>query len=200
MPSRIGATTCEQRWAPCSPESARRAHEELLQDEAASSLALARVGREVIAATNSPELLPALCRVTRDVLQDDSARIYLAEADRDVFVPVASDGRSPSEEILRLITLTRDQVAPTLAQIIGVTLPPVGKLQGRPITEALANGKSVKPWRYDLVSTPGDGGLRTIVNMQFVGTTRYFSAAGFPGRTTGLKAPQEAAKAAALKR
>jgi arylsulfatase A-like enzyme len=82
-------------------------------------------------------------------------------------------------------------IAPTLAQIIGVKLPPVGKLQGRTITEALVGGKPVKPWRYDLVSAPGDGGLRTIVNMQFVGTTRYLSAAGFPGRTVGLVAPEK---------
>jgi len=39
------------------------------------------------------------------------------------------------------------------------------------------------------VSPPGDGDLRTIVNMQFVGKTRYFDAAGFPGRTVGLREP-----------
>ena len=82
-------------------------------------------------------------------------------------------------------------IAPTLARIAGVTLPPVGKLQGRAITEALVGGKPVKSWRYDLVSPPGNGGLRTVVNMQFVGTTRYLSAAGFPGRTVGLTAPEE---------
>jgi arylsulfatase A-like enzyme len=82
-------------------------------------------------------------------------------------------------------------IAPTLAQILGVKLPPVGKLQGRPITEALVGGKAVRPWRQDLVSSPGDGGLRTVVNMQFVGKTRYFDAAGFSGRTVGLKEPAE---------
>lgn len=87
-------------------------------------------------------------------------------------------------------------IAPTLAQIIGVKLQPIGKLQGRAITEVLIGGKPVKPWRYDLVSAPGDGGLRTIVNMQFVGTTRYLSAAGFPGRTVGLTAPEEKVQAA----
>ena len=80
-------------------------------------------------------------------------------------------------------------IAPTLAQIIGVTLPPVGKLRGRVISEALVNGKPVKAWTYDAISAPGDGGLRTIVNMQFVGTTKYLDAAGFAGRTVGLKDP-----------
>jgi hypothetical protein len=92
--------------------------------------------------------------------------------------------------------ISNADIAPTLAQIIGVKLPAVGKLQGRPITEALVGGKPVRPWRYNLVSAPADGGLRTVVNMQFVGTTRYLSAAGFPGRTVGLAAPEERVRAA----
>jgi arylsulfatase A-like enzyme len=80
-------------------------------------------------------------------------------------------------------------IAPTLEKILGVTLPPVGKLRGRALTEALKDGKPVRPWRMDSVSKRGDNGLRTIVNMQFVGKTRYFDAAGFPGRTVGLKEP-----------
>ena len=83
-------------------------------------------------------------------------------------------------------------IAPTLEKILGVTLAPIGKLRGRPLTEALAGGKPVRPWRQDVVSRRGDHGLRTIVNMQFVGTTRYFDAAGFPGRTVGLKVPANA--------
>jgi arylsulfatase A-like enzyme len=81
-------------------------------------------------------------------------------------------------------------IAPTLAQLIGVTLPPVGKLRGRVISEALIGGKPVRAWRRDAVSNPGDGGLRTVVNLQYVGKTPYFDAAGFPGRTLGLKAPK----------
>jgi len=80
-------------------------------------------------------------------------------------------------------------IAPTLAQVIGADLPPVGELVGRVISEAIVGGSPVQPRRYDLVSPPGDGGLRTIVNMQLVGKTRYFDAAGFPGRTVGLKEP-----------
>ena len=81
-------------------------------------------------------------------------------------------------------------IAPTLAQIIGVTLTPIGKLRGRPITEALLGGKPVFPWRYDDVAPRGDGGLRTVVNMQFVGDTRSFDAAGFPrGGRMRLKVP-----------
>ena len=37
-------------------------------------------------------------------------------------------------------------------------------------------------------SDPDATGLKTILNYQLVGTTRYFDAAGFPGRTIGLNA------------
>jgi hypothetical protein len=36
------------------------------------------------------------------------------------------------------------------------------------------------------VSEPAANGLVTVLNMQQVGQTRYFDAAGFPGRTVGL--------------
>ena len=80
-------------------------------------------------------------------------------------------------------------VAPTLARLIGVDLPAKGKLKGRVLTEALKGGKPVRHVRRDIVSAPGDGGLRTIVNLQSVGGTRYFDAAGFAGRTVGLRVP-----------
>ena len=66
---------------------------------------------------------------------------------------------------------------------------PVGALRGRVISEALVGGAPVTVERKDIVSPPGDGGLRTIVNLQFVGSTPYFDAAGFPGRTVGLRVP-----------
>src|SRR5439155_24027718 len=83
-------------------------------------------------------------------------------------------------------------IVPTLAQVIGVTLEPVGKLRGRVISEALEGGEPVQFQRKDIVSTPGEGGLRTIVNLQYVGSTPYFTAAGFAGRTLGLTVPAEA--------
>jgi hypothetical protein len=38
------------------------------------------------------------------------------------------------------------------------------------------------------VSEPTAQGLRTVLETQRVGDTRYFDAAGFPGRTVGLTA------------
>jgi hypothetical protein len=37
-----------------------------------------------------------------------------------------------------------------------------------------------------ITSEPAANGLATVLDMQQVGSTRYFDAAGFPGRTVGL--------------
>jgi hypothetical protein len=37
-----------------------------------------------------------------------------------------------------------------------------------------------------LASDPAPNGLATVIDMQMVGDTRYYDAAGFPGRTVGL--------------
>src|SRR5205823_10067338 len=80
-------------------------------------------------------------------------------------------------------------IAPTLAQVLGLPLPATGKLMGRVAIEALNGGEPVSYIRRDIVSAPSAEGLRTIVNMQYVGETPYFDAAGFAGRTLGLEVP-----------
>jgi hypothetical protein len=80
-------------------------------------------------------------------------------------------------------------IAPTLAHVLGLPLPTKGKLSGRVATEALKRGEPVCHARRNIVSAPSPKGLRTIVNMQYVGETPYFDAGGFAGRTLGLRAP-----------
>ena len=80
-------------------------------------------------------------------------------------------------------------IAPTLASLLGLKLPQKGDLSGRVIAEAFKGGKSPIVSRKVLRSQPGPGGLQTVVDMQLVGRTRYFDAAGFPGRTVGLGGP-----------
>ena len=77
-------------------------------------------------------------------------------------------------------------IAPTLAQMAGVTLPAKGKLKGRVISEALLGGAKVNATRRTIQSAPAENGARTILNLQEVGETRYFDAAGFAGRAVGL--------------
>lgn len=79
-------------------------------------------------------------------------------------------------------------IAPTLAHILGIALPSKGHLMGRVIGEALKDGRPVKASHRVIESAPGPDGLKTLLNEQTVGSTRYFDAAGFPGRTIGLSA------------
>lgn len=79
-------------------------------------------------------------------------------------------------------------IAPTLAHIIHVDLGGGGDLKGRVATEALKGGAAVAAKSGKLVSQPAANGDKTILQYQAVGTTRYFDAAGFPGRAVGLSA------------
>ena len=75
----------------------------------------------------------------------------------------------------------------TMARVLRLTLPAKGKLVGRVLSEAMPGG-AVPPHSVKTVrSEPSDAGLRTVLSYQVVGATRYFDAAGFPGRTVGLR-------------
>jgi hypothetical protein len=79
-------------------------------------------------------------------------------------------------------------VGQTIAKLLGLQLPKKGSLIGRVMTEAMPGGR-VPTFRARVrQSSPGPNGLRTTLNYQTVGNTRYFDAAGFPGRTVGLVA------------
>jgi hypothetical protein len=77
-------------------------------------------------------------------------------------------------------------VGRTIAHLLRLELKDKGKLIGRVLSEAMPDGVipeiSVRVAR----SEPSTEGLVTVLNMQVVGSTRYFDAAGFPGRTVGL--------------
>lgn len=77
-------------------------------------------------------------------------------------------------------------VAPTLAHLLGVTLSGPGRLKGRVISEALKGGKMPKVIRRQIVSPVAPNGFHTALDLEEVGSTRYFDAAGMPGRTVGL--------------
>ncbi len=63
-----------------------------------------------------------------------------------------------------------------------------GELKGRVIEEALKGGKAPKTTRRTIASDKAPNGFQTILELQEVGSTRYFDAAGLPGRTVGLSA------------
>lgn len=75
----------------------------------------------------------------------------------------------------------------TIAAILDLHIPAKGKLVGRVLTEAMPNGRPVTAHAGVLKSTPDANGQVTVLKYQTVGQTRYFDAAGYPGRTLGLQ-------------
>jgi hypothetical protein len=79
-------------------------------------------------------------------------------------------------------------VGRTIAHILGLRTPDKGHLVGRVIEEAMPGGALPQVEERIEQSAPAANGLRTVLNYQRVGSTRYLDAAGFPGRTVGLNA------------
>jgi hypothetical protein len=77
-------------------------------------------------------------------------------------------------------------VGRTIAQLMQLNVSDRGKLVGRVLVEALPNGAVPQVAGRVVKSEPAPNGLATVLNMQTVEDTRYFDAAGFPGRTVGL--------------
>ena len=78
------------------------------------------------------------------------------------------------------------QLGRTIAHLMHLDPHDKGTLLGRVLTETLPGGTVPAITSRVLKSVPATNGLMTVVNMQTVGTTHYFDAAGFPGRTVGL--------------
>ena len=74
----------------------------------------------------------------------------------------------------------------TIAQLMQFDVHDNGTLVGRVLTETLPNGALPDIASRVVTSEPAANGLVTVIDMQMVGNTRYFDAAGFPGRTVGL--------------
>lgn len=86
------------------------------------------------------------------------------------------------------LPVSNADVGATAAKLMGLRAEAQGGLLGRVMTEALPNGIIPKAKSQTIRSKPTADGLRTVLNLQMVDSTRYFDAAGFPGRTVGLDA------------
>jgi len=79
-------------------------------------------------------------------------------------------------------------VGMTIASILRLDIPAKGKLVGRVLSEAMKGGGPVPvSTRQILNSEPDAQGNVTRLAYQVLGTTYYFDAAGYPGRTVGLQ-------------
>jgi len=83
--------------------------------------------------------------------------------------------------------VSNPDIGKTIAAILGFLPRSHGRLIGRPLVEAFANGTPVESTRKTIVSEPSSNGLKTILNYQTVGDTKYFDTAGFEGRSVGLE-------------
>jgi hypothetical protein len=75
----------------------------------------------------------------------------------------------------------------TMARLLGLKIPFKGGLQGRVVEEALPGGGMPGVASAILWSAPSPNGMQTLLQYQQVGSTKYFDAAGFLGRTVGLE-------------
>jgi len=77
-------------------------------------------------------------------------------------------------------------VGRTVAAIMGLDFRDRGTLTGRVLAEAMPGGAMPDVSGWSVASEPDAAGRRTVLDLQAVGTVRYFDAAGFSGRTLGL--------------
>ena len=77
-------------------------------------------------------------------------------------------------------------VARTMAALLRLALPQKGAQIGRVLTETFLSGATPAAERHILRAPMSAGGVRTELEYQTVGSTRYFDAAGTRGRTQGL--------------
>jgi hypothetical protein len=99
---------------------------------------------------------------------------------------MAAIGPSFKRGYVDVAPVSNADVGQTLARLLGLKIPFRGSLMGRVIEEALPGGAEPAVAARVLRAEPGANGLATTLSFHQVGNTRYFSAAGFPGRTVGL--------------
>lgn len=89
--------------------------------------------------------------------------------------------------------ISNADIAPTLAHILGFTIPSNGKLLGRVIQEALARGPSSVSFKHRTkISADSGNGRKTILMYQQAGGQVYFDQACFksvPGKSSHAICP-----------
>jgi PAS domain S-box-containing protein len=98
--------------------SARKRAEAQLKEEAEIAAALARVGQELIASLNTPEILARLCRLTTEVLECDCSHTVLWQPEDNSYVTAAGYGDTPEQwEALRVLKVPAEMVTELETQL-----------------------------------------------------------------------------------
>jgi Type I phosphodiesterase / nucleotide pyrophosphatase len=104
----------------------------------------------------------------------------------DVLNFMAASGPDFKHGFIDTAPVSNADIGVTAARLLALDIPAKGRLLGRVIEEALPGKPAPKFTAGTRRSAPAAGGMRMVLIYQRVGTTRYFDAAGFPGRTLGL--------------
>jgi arylsulfatase A-like enzyme len=132
--------------------------------------------------------IPTTCGVAvADVTMQQGQGFHGSFSRAETFNFMAAAGPDFKTRYVDAMPVGNPDVAPTIASLLGLELTSKGALSGRVLREALKNGRTTRFTSKTLRSAPDRDGLRTILQYQLVGDRRYFDAAGFRGRTLGLK-------------
>jgi Type I phosphodiesterase / nucleotide pyrophosphatase len=130
---------------------------------------------------------PVLCAVeVADTALQQGQGMHGSFSRADTWNFMAMQGPDFKSQFVDPAPASNADLGRTIAHLMQLDAQDKGKLVGRVLSEALPNGALPVVTSRVLVSDPAPNGLATVVNMQMVGETRYFDAAGFPGRTVGL--------------
>ena len=130
---------------------------------------------------------PVLCTVeVADTTLQQGQGMHGSFSRADTMNFMAAIGPSFKRGYVDEVPVSNADVGQTLARLLDLKIPFRGSLRGRVIEEALPGGAEPAVTTQTLRAQPAANGLPTTLSYSQVGTTRYFSAAGFPGRTVGL--------------
>jgi arylsulfatase A-like enzyme len=105
----------------------------------------------------------------------------------DTFINMIASGPDFKTSYTDTAPVSNADVVPTLASALGWTIPSTGTLTGRAATESLVGGPATVAVTTDVItSATAASGTQTILDVQSVGNTKYFAAAGTTGGTVGL--------------
>jgi hypothetical protein len=131
---------------------------------------------------------PVLCAVTvADAVQQQGQGTHGSFSRADTMNFMAAIGPDFKTTFTDPAPVSNADVGITIARILSLPTANKGNLVGRVMSEAMPNGRIPAFSVRILRSAPDRNGLRTVLNYQQVRSTRYLDAAGFPGRTVGLK-------------
>jgi len=130
---------------------------------------------------------PVRCTVeVADTVLQQGQGMHGSFSRADTWNFMAMQGPDFKSQFVDPVPTSNADLGRTIAQLMHLDVTDKGKLIGRVLSETLPGGATPESTSRVVTSEPAPNGLVTVLDMQMVGSTRYFDAAGFPGRTVGL--------------